>query len=102
VEEPTPEVQADEAATEFAVEHGGEIYVWASEAGLKHVSEQAPDHQADWRRLPGQGFTLLVDDATIEEPDEWVVVLRHIPHKHLDVLWDGWEPGVSGPAGPNT
>jgi hypothetical protein len=36
----------------------------------------------------------------IEVPsDEWKLVLRHIPHRHVDALWDGWEPGISSPPG---
>jgi hypothetical protein len=24
-------------------------------------------------------------------------VIRHFPLKHVDALWDAWEPGVSSP-----
>lgn len=92
---------ADEEAREFIAEHGGNVYVWANEAGLKHVALAPPGDPVEFASLDAEGFTLH-QDVTIQSPtDEWKVVLRHIPHKHVDALWDGWEPGIGAPWPPD-
>ncbi len=95
-------ILADDDVRAFVAEHGGHVYVWADDAGLKHVHLEPPGHPVDFESFDGDGFTLH-QDVNIEAPsDEWKLVLRHIPHKHVDALWDGWEPGISSPPGSTT
>jgi hypothetical protein len=90
-------ILAEDDVRAFIAEHGGNVYVWADDAGLKHVHLDPPQHEVDFTSFDADGFTLH-QDAGIQAPsDEWKLVLRHIPHKHVDALWDGWEPGVSSP-----
>ena len=90
-------IVADDDVREFVMEHGGHVYVWADEAGLKHVALHPPGHPVSFQELEGQGVTLH-QDVSIQAPtSEWKLVLRHIPHKHVDALWDAWEPGIDKP-----
>jgi hypothetical protein len=86
------DVSADEHARAFIEEHGGKVYVWASDAGLEHVATTCPTGAIEFRSIDANGFTLHAD-TSIEQPAEWTVVLRHVPHKHIEVLWDGKSPG---------
>ena len=90
---------ADEDVRAFVAEHGGNVYVWADDAGLKHVHLEPPGHPVDFESFDAGGFTLHQDVSIAAPSDEWKLVLRHIPHKHVDALWDGWEPGISSPPG---
>lgn len=92
-----PKIVADDDVREFIVEHGGNVYVWADDAGLKHVHLEPPRHEVAFESLEGDGFVLHQDLGIAEPPGEWKLVLRHLPTKHVDALWDGWEPGVSDP-----
>jgi len=94
-------VEADPEALGFIAEHGGRVYVYASAAGLKHVTTSAPDEPSlQFEQLDGDGFQLFVE-ADLVQPETWTVVLRHLPHHHVDVLWDGHQPGwaVHPPSG---
>lgn len=93
-------VVADPEAVEFIAEHGGRVWVYAVGEGLKHVTTDAPDDQSiRFEQLTGEGFQLFVETDLVK-PETWNVVLRHLPHRHLDVLWDGHQPGP-WPAGNN-
>ena len=94
---PDPKIVADDDARDFVVEHGGNVYVWVDDASLKHVHLEPPDHPVEFETFPGDGFTFHQDTGIQEPPDEWKVVLRHLPTKHVDALWGGWEPGISDP-----
>jgi hypothetical protein len=92
-------VEADPEAVRFIAEHGGRVFVYASEAGLKHVSTDAPaDTGMRLEQIDGDGFQLFVE-SDLAQPETWNVVLRHFPHRHIDVLWDGHQPGGYGPRG---
>jgi hypothetical protein len=41
-------------------------------------------------------FELNVDASIVEAP-RWKIVLRHLPFKHVDALWNGSEPHVIQP-----
>ncbi len=92
-----PRIIADADAREFIVEHGGNVYVWVDDASLKHVHLDPPSHEVEFETFPAEGFTFHQDVGIAEPPVEWKVVLRHLPTRHVDALWDGWEPGVSDP-----
>jgi hypothetical protein len=92
-----PKIVADDDVRRFIAEHGGNVYVWADDAGLKHVHLEPPHHAVQFESFDGDGFTLHQDLNIGEPPDEWEVVLRHFPRKHVDALWGGWEPGVDSP-----
>jgi hypothetical protein len=49
---------------------------------------------AAWTTLHADGILFCVD-ATIDPPDKWVVVLHHLPYRHVDALWNGEVPGVA-------
>ena len=92
-----PRILADDDVREFIAEHGGNVYVWADEAGLKHVHLSPPDDPIEFESFDGDGF-MLHQDVQIQAPsEEWKLVLRHLPLKHVDALWDGYEPGISPP-----
>jgi hypothetical protein len=77
----------------FIVEHGGRVYVWADASGLKHVATEAPEaHPASFDRITANGFALYVA-TDMMRPKTWNVELRHVPRRHIDVLWDGDQPG---------
>jgi hypothetical protein len=90
-------IVADDDAREFVVEHGGNVYVWASDAGLKHVATHPPDDPIEFETIEGDGITLHQDVAIEDPTTEWKLVIRHLPLRHVDALWDGWEPGISAP-----
>jgi hypothetical protein len=92
-----PRIVADDEVRAFIAEHGGNVYVWADDAGLKHVHLEPPEHPVEFESFDGDGFTLHQDLGIAEPPDEWELVLRHFPRKHVDALWGGWEPGITTP-----
>jgi hypothetical protein len=68
---------------------------------MKHVHPHPPHHEVHWTELHGSGIVLFVDPE-IDPPSSWVIVLRHLPHRHVDALWDGEVPslpGIGGAAG---
>ncbi|HUZ82764.1 MAG TPA: hypothetical protein VMU73_11020 [Gaiellaceae bacterium] len=89
-------VAADDVRA-YVLEHGGNVYVWANDAGLKHVATHPPDDPVEFQTIEDNGITLH-QDVTIQAPTtEWKLVIRHLPLKHVDALWDAWEPGISSP-----
>jgi hypothetical protein len=87
-------VRADAAARAFIQQHGGHVYVWAS-GELKSVAMNPPARDVEFVVLDGDGFTLYQDVGIASPAVEWHVVLRQFPHRHIDALWDDWEPDVS-------
>jgi hypothetical protein len=90
-------IVANDDAREYVAEHGGKVYVWIHESGLKHVATHPPDEATDWDTIEGEGITLYVDTEIQEPTSHWRVVVKHFPLKHVDAIWDGWEPGISNP-----
>jgi hypothetical protein len=89
-----PQVVADPDAVAFAVQHGGGVYVWADEGGFKHVKTQAPDDASiEFDEYVGDGLTLYAAADALPPDRTWNVVLKKLPYHHLDVLWDGHQPG---------
>ncbi len=89
-------VEATPDALRFIAEHGGRVYVYTVGEGLKQVKTDAPDDPSiRFEQVNGDGFQLFVE-SDLEKPETWYVKLRHFPHTHLDVLWDGHEPGQAG------
>lgn len=72
-------------------EKGGRVYVWIDGAGMKHVHPHPPHHIVAWNELPGSDVDLFVDPE-IEPPPKWVIVLHHLPYRHIDALWNGEVP----------
>jgi hypothetical protein len=86
-------VIADPEAVAFIAENGGRTYVYADAADLKHVKTEPPrDTSITFKQIEADGFLLYVEDD-IQEPHTWNVKFRHLPHHHVDVLWDGYQPG---------
>lgn len=91
-------VVANDETRKFVAEHGGKVYIWIHESGLKHVATHPPeDDPTDWDEIDGDGMTLFVDTEIQEPTSHWRIVLKHFPLKHVDAIWDGWEPGISNP-----
>ncbi len=89
-------VVADREAVSFIAEHGGRLYVYADAAGLKHVKTNPPDDfSLKFEEIEADGFLMFVE-ADIVHPEVWDVKFHHLPYHHVDVLWDGVQPG--GPA----
>lgn len=86
-------VVADPQAVSFIVEHGGCLYVYADKAGMKHVKTEPPhDTSIQFEQIEADGFLMYVEDD-IEYPRTWNVRFHHLPYHHVDVLWDGHQPG---------
>jgi hypothetical protein len=75
------------------LEKGGKLYIWIDGAGMKHVHPHPPGHEVAWSELSGSGIEVFVDPG-IDPPPTWVIVLHHVPYRHVDALWDGDVPGV--------
>jgi hypothetical protein len=88
-------VVADPEAVAFIAEHGGRLYVYADAAGLKHVKTETPDDPSiQFEQVPADGFAMFVE-TDIVQPETWNVKFHHLPYHHVDVLWDGHQPGLS-------
>lgn len=88
-------VVADPEAVSFIAEHGGQLYVYADAAGLKHVKTQRPhDGSLQFEEIEADGFLMYVE-ADLDHPDVWNVKFHHLPCHHVDVLWDGRQPGTT-------
>lgn len=86
-------VLADPEAVAFIAERGGQLYVYADAAGLKHVKTEAPDNPSlHFEQVNADGFVMFVEDDLLQ-PETWHVKFRHVPYHHVDVLWDGHQPG---------
>src|SRR4051812_16924473 len=82
------EIGSDAAA--FILHRGGRVYLWSDGAGMKRVRLHPPERVVPWREILVGDVVLLVDPA-IAPGDEWVIVLRRFPRRHVDVLWGGGE-----------
>lgn len=81
-------------AVSFIAERGGGLYVWADDGGLKEVKTEPPnDRSISFDQIEAEGFILFVA-TDIKKPETWNVTSHHIPWRHVDVLWDGHQPGV--------
>ena len=86
-------VDAGPEAVSFIAEHGGRLYVYADKAGLKHVKTEPPqDPSIRFEQIEAPGFLMYVEDD-ITRPNTWNVKFHHMPYHHVDVLWDGHQPG---------
>jgi hypothetical protein len=95
-------VVADPEAVLFIVEHGGRLYVYADKAGMKHVKTEPPhDPSIRFEQIEADGFLMYVEDD-LNPPGVWNVKFHHLPYHHVDVLWDGRQPGRAdvAPTGP--
>ena len=83
-----PKIEVHPDAAELIREKGGSVYVWADSAGMKHVHPHAPGHTIAWDNFQAEGVSIFID-RTIDTPGKWVIVLHHLPFRHVDALWDG-------------
>jgi hypothetical protein len=88
-------VVADPEAVSFITERGGRLYVFVDASDLKHVKTEPPDDPSiRFEQIEADGFQLFVE-ADLERPETWNVKFHHVPYQHVDVLWDGRQPGPS-------
>jgi hypothetical protein len=64
------------------------------------------DPDIRFKQITAVNFLFYVEED-IQEPVTWTVRLRRLPYRHVDVLWDGRQPGAawgsaSAPAAPET
>jgi hypothetical protein len=86
-------VLADPKALSFIAEHGGRLYVYADSAGFKHVKTETPrDPSIQFEQVQADGFVMFVE-THIVQPETWNVKFHRFPYRHVDVLWDGRQPG---------
>jgi len=92
-------VVADPDAVSFITERGGRLYVYADHAGMKHVRTEPPrDPSIRFEQIEADGFLMYVE-YDIDKPETWNVKFHHLPYHHVDVLWDGHQPGPgTGPS----
>lgn len=82
------DVLADPKAASLIQAHGGRLYVYADASGPKHVQTEAPnDPSIRLTPIDADGFLMYVQDG-IKHPATWSVTVSHIPHQHLDVVWE--------------
>lgn len=94
-------VDADPEAVAFIGEHGGHLYVYADSAGLKHVKTDAPsDPSIQFEQVQADGFVMFVE-TDIAQPETWNVKFHRFPYHHVDVLWDGNQPGPAWRSHPS-
>jgi len=67
---------------------------------MEHVHCHPPHHgeaSLEWNEFDVDGVRVFVDPK-IDSPEKWVIVLHHLPYRHLQVLWNGemLEVGRSG------
>lgn len=85
-----PQLVIHPDAAELIREKGGAVYVSVDGAGMEHVHFQPPHGRDDttWNELDAEGIRVFVDPG-IEPPDKWLVILHHIPYRHVQALWNG-------------
>ena len=96
---PSLEIHPDAAA--LVREKGGCVYISVDGAGMEHVHLHPPhSHKqgVDWQELDADGVHVFVDPG-IESPSKWVLVLHHVPYRHIQALWDGTEIETSWTGG---
>ncbi|MDQ1382157.1 MAG: hypothetical protein QOJ71_2876 [Actinomycetota bacterium] len=90
----TPSIEIHPGAVELIRDQGGCLYIWIDGAGMKHVRHQPPSRtEKDWFEFEVEGVRLFVDEA-IDPPQKWVVVIHHLPWRHVDALYNGDIPGA--------
>jgi hypothetical protein len=88
-------VVADPEAVSFIAERGGRLYVYADAGGLKHVKTHPPDDRSiNFTEVQADGFLMYVQDDIVQ-PNTWNVKFHPLPFHHVDVLWDGHQPGLA-------
>jgi hypothetical protein len=93
-------VSADPEAVAFITERGGRLYVYADGAGMKHVKTERPrEASVRFKQITADGFVMYVQDD-VAEPETWNVKFHRVPYRHVDVLWDGEQPGGVAVQGP--
>ena len=86
-------VIAEPKAVSFIAERGGFLYVYTVGDGLKRVRTEPPrDSSIRFDQIEAEGFVMYVEDA-LGRPDTWNVKFHRWPYPHVDVLWDGHQPG---------
>jgi hypothetical protein len=85
-------IDADPQAVRFIRDHGGRLFVWASDAGIEHETTK-PHNGVAFDEVQGDGFTLCVDQS-IEMPHGWRLVFHRFPTPHVRALWNErvWSP----------
>ena len=87
-------VIAEPNAVSFIAERGGFLYVYTVGDGLKQVRTEPPgDSSIRFDQIEAEGFVMYVEDA-LGRPDTWNVKFHRWPYPHVDVLWDGHQPGA--------
>lgn len=87
-------VVADPRAASFIAERGGRLYVYTVGDRLKRVRTEPPDDTSiRFEQIEADGFVMYVEEA-LGRPDTWNVKFHRLPGPHVDVLWDGQQPGV--------
>jgi hypothetical protein len=98
-----PELLIHPDAVDLIREKGGTVYLGADGAGMEHIHFRPPHGRDDvggWTELEADGVRVFVDPG-IEPPDRWVIILHHLPYRHLQALWNGeelettWAGGVT-------
>lgn len=84
--------RVDSDAAQFALAHGGVIFIWPSGAGLVHISAKAPKGSTDWEPLPDDGVEVrpfpverveIRVAPSLRGVESWHVALRRFPRKTL-------------------
>ena len=90
-------VMAEPKAVSFIAERGGRLYVYTVGDGLKQVRTQPPgDPSIRFDQIvEAEGFVMYVEDA-LGRPDTRNVTFHRWPYPHVDVLWEGHQPGATG------
>jgi hypothetical protein len=88
-------VIAEPKAVSFIAERGGRLYVYTVGDGLKQVRTEPPgDPSIRFDQIEAEGFVMYVEDA-LGRPETWNVNFHRWPYPHVDVLWDGHQPGAT-------
>jgi len=91
-----PRLEAAPDARNFILEHGGALYVWIDAAGMKHVRPRPPSAAVEFRAIRSRDI-VLYEDTSIASPARWKLIMRRLPTRHIDALYNGEEgPGVPG------
>jgi len=86
-----PKLVIHPAAAQLIREKGGTLYISVDGAGMEHVHFHPPHWRSDamtWNELDADGIRVFVDPG-IASPDKWLVILHHIPYRHVQALWNG-------------
>jgi hypothetical protein len=88
-------VLASEETTRFIVEHGGRLFVWASDkacCGGTRFIESSLIGPADLTRfwpMKGPGFDVLIRPASGHVPDELLIAVTGRRRPRVEAYWNG-------------